>query len=263
MSRWSETRDTLQASLTGAVSAARAEWSAAPSIPRAIWVALPIISVLVLARLAWREPDDLLPPLPVLLLTALVAATAITARALAGAWCGTSPARLVWPALMTFAPLLLLQFAFLPHVSAFTAGGLLAILFGATALTAAWDLAASPLPGEQQIPPREEPSEIHDTVALGASHQWLRRSSPSPGQDLLEGRLRVRFDPGERITAVHVPLWPPFPSTPFIECEVTDDSEIRTTVTARYSYGFRVELRRSDAMSEETCELAFVAQTGQ
>ena len=277
MSRWTETRDTLQAFTTRTVSTARAEWSAAPAIPRAIWVALPIVAVLVLARLAWREPDDGLPPLPVLLVTAVVAATAVSARAFAGAWPGTSPARTVWPSLMTLAPQLLLAIACLPHVSAFTAGGLLAILFLSTSLTSAWDLLATPLPGEYSTQSRDDrdgqailavptivATEDAPEDGLGATQQqWFHRSTPTPGHEVLEGRVRVRFAPGEKLAAVHVPISPPLDAVPHIDCEVTADSDIRATVTARYPYGFRAELRRSDATAEETCELTFIATIGE
>lgn len=64
------------------------------------------------------------------------------------------------------------------------------------------------------------------------------------GGDCLEALLRVRFDPGQREVALHVPIWPSMSAIPEVECESLDSSDVELRVTSAHTYGVRIEARR-------------------
>ncbi|MDB5337194.1 MAG: hypothetical protein JWN70_2813 [Planctomycetaceae bacterium] len=75
----------------------------------------------------------------------------------------------------------------------------------------------------------------------------LQRRHLDSGADLLEGQLVATFEAGARQAVLHVPFSPPFSAAPHIDCEVADGSEVRIKVGAVFTYGVRLELKRTSA----------------
>lgn len=63
------------------------------------------------------------------------------------------------------------------------------------------------------------------------------------GGERLEGTFRVDFLPGERIVRRHVPIVPPFQSSPHGWCEC-DDAAYGVEIDVSQSYGVRLTIRR-------------------
>lgn len=60
----------------------------------------------------------------------------------------------------------------------------------------------------------------------------------------------AEFPPGEQQVTLHIPIAPPLNTTPVVECEPLDDSEVEVHVGAAYPYGLRLDCRRrGDASS--------------
>lgn len=79
------------------------------------------------------------------------------------------------------------------------------------------------------------------------------------GGEMIEGRVRVTFAAGEKRAYVHLPFQPPLAGLPDVECEPTDDSNIRVKVAVRQPYGIRLEVRRPDATNQTTTDISFSA----
>jgi hypothetical protein len=74
------------------------------------------------------------------------------------------------------------------------------------------------------------------------SQAVTRRTTPE--SDSLEALLRVRFDPGQREVALHIPIWPAMAANPEVECEPLDASDVELRVSSAHTYGVRLEARR-------------------
>jgi hypothetical protein len=87
-------------------------------------------------------------------------------------------------------------------------------------------------------------TEREQSPADASSHRQSR-SIDADGCDRLEGHLRIDFAAGQKQAVTHVPFSPPFARTPEVECEVLDDADVRLKPAAIYTYGVRLEARRS------------------
>jgi hypothetical protein len=103
------------------------------------------------------------------------------------------------------------------------------------------DLAAEPQPDSAFSDP-------------GVSQHITRRTTPD-GLDCLEALLRIPFAAGEREAVVHLPLHPPFPGPPEVECEPLDVADLTFKVTTAQPYGVRIEVRRGGGY-DEPCTFA-------
>jgi hypothetical protein len=83
----------------------------------------------------------------------------------------------------------------------------------------------------------------------GVSQHLTRRTTPD-GLDCLEALLRVTFAAAEREAVIHLPLHPPFPNPPEVECEPLDDADLTFKVTTAQPYGVRIEVRRGGEYDE-------------
>ncbi|MBI1314944.1 hypothetical protein GC176_26935 [bacterium] len=81
------------------------------------------------------------------------------------------------------------------------------------------------------------------------TRQWMSRSVQE-GYEVVEGETRVRFEPGQRLVALHLPFSPPLTAAPEFECECLDDVAVSFRTTARHSYGIRVEVSRSGSLDQ-------------
>lgn len=64
-------------------------------------------------------------------------------------------------------------------------------------------------------------------------------------EDVLEGQLVATFLGGLRQTVLHVPFAPSFAQVPHVDCEASDGDDVRIKVAAVFTYGVRLELKRS------------------
>lgn len=79
------------------------------------------------------------------------------------------------------------------------------------------------------------------------------------GGELVEGTIRVRFEPGQKRAQLHVPFSPPLAGVPDVECEPVGGEALRVRVPVRQTYGIRIEARRSDASEPLESEVGFSA----
>jgi hypothetical protein len=77
----------------------------------------------------------------------------------------------------------------------------------------------------------------------------------TPDADSLEALLRVRFDPGQREVALHIPIWPAMAANPEVECEPLDSSDVEVRVSSAHTYGVRLEARRPDDQIQNSNEV--------
>jgi len=77
----------------------------------------------------------------------------------------------------------------------------------------------------------------------GVSQQVTRRITPDD-LDCIEALLRVTFAAGEREAVVHLPIHPPLPGVPEVECEPLEEDDVDFKVTTAQPYGVRIEVRR-------------------
>ena len=86
-----------------------------------------------------------------------------------------------------------------------------------------------------------------------AAHEML-------GRDLLRDRITVRFTAGQKTAVVHLPFTPPLESIPEIECEPSDDADVRLRTAAVQTYGARIEVRRTEPVeTAANVEIAYAA----
>lgn len=82
-------------------------------------------------------------------------------------------------------------------------------------------------------------------------HEHFDRRSLPGGGEQIEAVLIARFFPGQRQTAVHLPIHPVLPHPPHVECEPLDESAVELQVTAVHGYGIRVEVKRTTSLDTE------------
>jgi hypothetical protein len=101
------------------------------------------------------------------------------------------------------------------------------------------------------FPPEDEP-----TVPRSATHS-TERVVDEHGETM-SGHALVRFEPGRRLAAVHVPFTPVFARAPHCEAEI-EEGDATAKVTASRAYGTRIEVRRSAASAPGEVRLAWSA----
>jgi hypothetical protein len=82
-------------------------------------------------------------------------------------------------------------------------------------------------------------------------HEHFERRILPGGREEIEAVLIARFLPGQRQTAVHLPIHPVLPHAPHVECEPIDDSAVSVQVTSSHGYGVRLEARRTAGIAAE------------
>lgn len=115
-----------------------------------------------------------------------------------------------------------------------------------TANGGASTLSAESLLAESGAPAAGESRSVETSTAAfddpATSQVFARRQTESG--ECLEVLMRIRFAPGEREVALHIPLWPALSTEPIVECEPLDDGDIELRVTSARTYGVRIEARR-------------------
>jgi hypothetical protein len=112
--------------------------------------------------------------------------------------------------------------------------------------------ASSPsvLPGTQDEQLIEAAAPLDDPAV---SQAVTRRTTAD--SDSLEALLRVRFDPGQREVALHIPIWPAMAANPEVECEPLDASNVELRVSSAHTYGVRLEARRPADQAQQPGEV--------
>jgi hypothetical protein len=93
---------------------------------------------------------------------------------------------------------------------------------------------------------------------LTANQTWISRTVTPDGRECLEGVVHIPFTAGQKQAVVHLPFCPPFSTLPEVSCDSDDHADVRFKVTA-YTYGARVEAKRTAADGEETVPVAVSA----
>ena len=112
---------------------------------------------------------------------------------------------------------------------------------GGESILPAEDVSAAP--GALSVADPESAEESPGTFDDPATSQALSRRQTAMGE-CVEVLLRIRFVPGEREVALHIPLWPSLSADPDVECEPLDNGDIELRVTSARTYGVRIEARR-------------------
>lgn len=105
----------------------------------------------------------------------------------------------------------------------------------------------------------EAPSADGVLVAEPPTAPEFDRVTDEKGGEMIEGRVIIRFDRGQKRANVHVPFSPPLAGTPQVECSSVDDESIRLKVPERRSWGLRIEGRRTDTTTARESAIAFSA----
>ena len=93
--------------------------------------------------------------------------------------------------------------------------------------------------------------------------QWMQRSKLGKRQELIEGTVRVEFTPGQKQATIHLTFWPPLCERPALECQILNDVSVRLKVASLYTFGARIEAKRSQLVDEAAdVEIGFTASTG-
>jgi len=88
-------------------------------------------------------------------------------------------------------------------------------------------------------------SDEDESAALpeGVDQSWRRWGME--GKDILDGCVRVHFEPGQATAIVHIPLQPAMMTTPHVDVEPVDDCDLRISADPVLPYGVRLTCRRS------------------
>ena len=81
--------------------------------------------------------------------------------------------------------------------------------------------------------------------------EQLRRSQTEEGHERVEGTVRIRFEPGQRIGHAHIPFCPAFAGVPRFECELIEGPDGRVKATQVQPFGARVEAKLAEDAAEE------------
>jgi hypothetical protein len=77
-------------------------------------------------------------------------------------------------------------------------------------------------------------------------------------EDVLEGSVRVAFEPGQATAIVHIPVQPAMAACPQVECEPVEDSPIRISADPIFPYGVRLVCRRSEGVGQSLVTMVSV-----
>ena len=105
---------------------------------------------------------------------------------------------------------------------------------------------------------RANPRHLSSTGGSAVS-QWMSRSTSPEGDDVLEGSVVVQFEADQKQATAHLSFCPAFCEPPEVECEPLDDASVRLKIAAVYSYGARIDVRRSQG-GPARVELGFTAR---
>jgi hypothetical protein len=109
----------------------------------------------------------------------------------------------------------------------------------------------------------EDLTPLDSTADNVPPHEHFARRSLADGGEQIEAVLIARFLPGQRQTAVHLPIHPVLPRPPHVECEPLDESTVELQVTAVHGYGVRVEVKRTtDIDAEAAVPVGLLLTTG-
>lgn len=87
----------------------------------------------------------------------------------------------------------------------------------------------------------------HPDVSQPDKWEILRmtRTTMPEGTDRLEGVSVAEFAAGQSTTTLHIPFHPAFSRAPNFECQTSEGAAVRIKGSAAYTYGGRIELKRS------------------
>jgi len=97
------------------------------------------------------------------------------------------------------------------------------------------------------------PSATYDELELREDvTQHLTHSRAEDGSQAISGRIRVGFEPGQRIANVHLAFCPPFERTPTFDVSQLSGPRGRTKTVQLLPYGVRFDLKLSEIYPDPT-----------
>lgn len=105
----------------------------------------------------------------------------------------------------------------------------------------------------EESPETSEPALPEEDASLLPEEplqERLVRSQTEEGRERVEGTVRIRFEPGQRIGHAHIPFCPAFVSVPQFECEQIEGPEGRIKPTQVQPFGARVEAKLAEDAGE-------------
>ncbi|MCA9017238.1 MAG: hypothetical protein KDA77_18035, partial [Planctomycetaceae bacterium] len=75
--------------------------------------------------------------------------------------------------------------------------------------------------------------------------QWMNRSKNADGSEVIEGGFLVQFDRNQKVSIVHIGLFPPVEGKLHVVCAFEFGMAIRTRVLETRGYGVSVEVKRT------------------
>ncbi|MCA9085656.1 MAG: hypothetical protein KDA81_16460 [Planctomycetaceae bacterium] len=122
--------------------------------------------------------------------------------------------------------------------------------------------ASAPSLRSEEAPARSTAAEVTsapERQRQSAKGPEFHRTKESDGSELIEGTMKVRFEPGQKRANLHIPFSPPLAGVPDVECECVGGEDLRLKVPVRQSYGVRIEARRTDAEGPLEADIGFAA----
>ena len=108
------------------------------------------------------------------------------------------------------------------------------------------------VPIETDVEPTYESNDDNASLKLTRRLRTLDTSQ----LDEIEALIRFEFAADEDLRIIHLPIHPPFPSTPEVDVELAAGENCRVNVTDAKSFGVRIEIKRSRSTTSAKVELA-------
>ncbi|MFK7779497.1 MAG: hypothetical protein QM501_15445 [Gimesia sp.] len=81
--------------------------------------------------------------------------------------------------------------------------------------------------------------------------QWMNRTADSNGVEQVEGGALVQFSKNQKVSIVHIGLFPPFVGKMSVVCEFESDMPVRFRILEMRGYGISVEVKRAQELDTE------------
>jgi hypothetical protein len=81
--------------------------------------------------------------------------------------------------------------------------------------------------------------------------QWMNRTTDPEGVDLVEGGALVQFSRNQKVSIVHIGLFPPLKGKLSVACDFESGMPVRYRVLETRGYGISVEVKRTQELDAE------------
>ncbi len=81
--------------------------------------------------------------------------------------------------------------------------------------------------------------------------QWMSRVTEPNGSEVVEGGTLVQFAVDQKVSVIHIGLFPPLPGILSVSCDSEVGTAVRTRILETRGYGISVEVKRGHDLEEE------------